>query len=397
MKEPLKEQWALDPSIVFLNHGSFGATPRVVLELQSALRARMEKNPMQFFVRDLEGLLDEARAALGAFVRAAPEDLAFVPNATTGVNAVVRSLRLEAGDELLTTDHEYNACKNVLEFAAERAGARVVVAKVPFPLAREDEVVDAIAAAVTPRTRLLLVDHVTSPTGLVFPIERVAAAVGARGVEVLVDGAHAPGMVDLSLERLAPHVAYYTANCHKWLCTPKGAAFLWVRKDKQPGVRPHVVSHGQNVPRTDRSRFNLEFDWPGTFDPTPVLCIAASIDFLSKLAPDWRARNRALALEARALLCEALGVPAAAPESMIGSLASVPLPDGEVRPFDPRWGDELQRLLFEEHAIEVPIFAWPAPGKRVLRVSAQLYNTRKDYEHLAAVLPGLCTATSKNR
>jgi isopenicillin-N epimerase len=392
----MKEHFVLDPSIVFLNHGSFGATPRVVLERQSELRARMERNPMQLFLRDLERLLDETRRALGAFVSASPEDLVFVPNATTGVNAVLRSLRIEPGDELLTTDHEYNACKNALDFVAARAGAKVVVAKVPFPLASEDEVVDAIAAAATPRTRLLLVDHVTSPTGLVFPVERIAAAMSARGIDVLVDGAHAPGMVDLSFERLAPHVAYYTANCHKWLCTPKGAAFLWVRRDKQPSVRPHVISHGANVPRTDRSRFLLEFDWAGTIDPTAILCIGPSIDFLVKLAPDFRARNRALALEARAILCEALGIPAPAPESMIGSLAAVPLPDppapalradgGEVRPFNPLYGDLLQDVLFRRHAIEVPVFPWPAPPKRMLRVSAQLYNTHKEYELLAAVL-----------
>ena len=385
----MKELWTLDPSIVFLNHGSFGATPKRVQELQGELRARMERNPMQFFLRDLEGLLDETRAGLGAFVAAAPEDLVFVPNATTGVNAVLRSLRFEPGDELLTTDQEYNACKNVLDFAAARDGARVVVAKVPFPLASEDEVVAAIEAAVTPRTRLLLVDHVTSPTGLVFPIEKIAASVAARGIEVLVDGAHAPGMVDLSLERLAPHVAYYTANCHKWLCTPKGAAFLWVRRDKQPKIRPHVISHGANVARADRSRYLVEFDWVGTVDPTAALCIPASIDFLEMAAPDFRQRNRALALAARGILCDALGVPPPAPDAMIGSLAAVPLPDGAAAASSPLAIDPLQAKLFEEHRIEVPVVAWPAPPKRLVRVSAQLYNTREQYELLARALGAL--------
>ncbi|HEY1955816.1 MAG TPA: aminotransferase class V-fold PLP-dependent enzyme [Polyangiaceae bacterium] len=385
----MKEHWSIDPSIVFLNHGSFGATPRSVQALQSDLRARIERNPMQFFLRDLEGMLDETRAALGAFVSASPNDLVFVPNATTGVNAVLRSLRFEPGDELLTTDHEYNACKNVLEFAAARDGARVVVAKVPFPLASEDEVVSAIAAATTARTRILLVDHVTSPTGLVFPIARIAAAMAERGVEVLVDGAHAPGMIDLSIASLAPHVSYYTANCHKWLCTPKGAAFLWVRKDKQAKIRPHVISHGANTARADRSRFVLEFDWPGTTDPTPALCIPASIDFLRGLAPDFRARNRALALEARKILCDALGVPLPAPESMIGSLAAVPLPDGSASARDALAMDPLQAALFEKHRIEVPITTWPAPPKRLVRISAQLYNTRNEYELLARALGAL--------
>lgn len=373
----MKAHWTIDPSVVFLNHGSFGAAPRVVQEAQTTLRERMERNSMKFFLRDLECLLDESRKALGAFVAATPTDLAFVPNATTGVNAVLRSRRFTADDELLTTDHEYQACKNALDFVAEREGARVVVAKIPFPLAHEDEVVAAITAKITERTRLLLVDHVTSSTGLVLPIAKIAAAASARGVDVLVDGAHAPGMVDLSLEALAPHVAYYTANCHKWLCAPKGAAFLWVRKDKQNEVRPLAISHGATSPRTDRTRYMLEFDWVGTIDPTPALCIAKSIEFLRGLDPKFRDTNRALALEARNILCDALRIAAPAPDSMIGALASVPIADGDFF--------ALQDALASKN-IEVPIFPWPAPPKRLLRVSAQLYNTRDQYEHLARVL-----------
>jgi isopenicillin-N epimerase len=375
---PLHAHFALDPELVFLNHGSFGATPRVVLDAQSVLRERMEKNPMQFFLRDMECLLDEVRRSLGRFIGARPDDLVFVPNATTGVNAVLRSLRFGPGDELLVTDHEYNACRNVLDFAATSHGATVVVAQVPFPLSSEDAVVEAIASKVTARTRLLLVDHVTSPTGLVFPLARIVKEVAARGVEVLVDGAHAPGMVALSLEALAPHISYYTANCHKWLCAPKGAAFLWVRADRQASVRPHVISHGANSPRSDRARYLLEFDWTGTIDPTAILCIGKCIEFLEGLDPSWRDKNRALALEARGILCEALGVPPPAPESMIGSLAAVPLPDGDAL--------GLQDRLFRDHRIEVPIFAWPAPPKRVVRVSAQLYNTRAEYALLAKAL-----------
>ena len=379
--------WDLDPKVVHLNHGSFGAAPKRVLAVQSELRARMERNAMRFFLSDLEGLLDETRRALGAFVRAEPHDIVFVPNATTGVNSVLRSLEFRAGDELLTTDHEYNACKNVLDYAAAKAGATVVVAKVPFPLTSEDQVVEAIVRATTPRTKLLLVDHVTSPTGLVFPVARIAKEMAARGVQVLVDGAHAPGMLDLSLEALSPHVSFYTANLHKWLCSPKGAAFLWVRRDRQNEIRPHVISHGANVPRKDRSRFVLEFDWPGTVDFTPALCIPASIAFLRDVCPDWRERNRALALEARKILCDALSIAPPAPESMIGSLAAVPISDAsKVHPFNLAFNDPLQEELFREHGFEVPIFSWPAPPKRVLRVSAQLYNTRDEYVRLAAAL-----------
>jgi isopenicillin-N epimerase len=382
--------WTLDPSITFLNHGSFGACPRAVMAEQDRWRAQMEAEPVRFFVRELEPLLDGARAQLAAFLGADPDDLAFVPNATAGVNAVVRSLALEPGDELLTTDHAYNACKNVLDYAAERAGARVVVAHVPLPT-DEDSVVAAVLASCGRRTRLALVDHVTSPTGIVFPAARLVAALGERGIDTLVDGAHAPGM--LSLDVTAIGAAYYTGNCHKWICAPKGAGFLHVRRDRQAQVRPTVISHGANSPRRDRSRFRVEFDWMGTLDPTPFLAIPAALRHLASLVeggwPAVMAHNRALALEARRILRDALDAPALCPEAMIGSLAAVALPDGASTSAPALYGDPLQDALLERHRIEVPIVPWPAPPKRLVRVSAQLYNRREEYEQLAAALVAL--------
>ncbi len=399
----------LDPSVVFLNHGSFGACPRAVLEHQAALRARMEREPIRFLVQELEGLLDEARVRLAAFVGAAPADLAFVTNATSGVNAVLGSLRLEPGDELLTTDHGYNACNNALAVAAERSGARRVVARVPFPIAAPEQVVEALLAAASPRTRLVLVDHVTSPTGLVFPVERIVAAMAERGIDTLVDGAHAPGMVPLALDRIG--AAYYTGNCHKWPCAPKGAAFLHVRADRQAQVRPTVISHGANSTRGDRSRFLQEFDWPGTTDPTAVLSIPAALEFMAGVSaggwPALMAENRALAIAGRGLLLDALGVAAPAPASMLGSLATVPLPSppgappllppGRALELDP-----VQRRLIERHRIQVPIMAgaWhdgadgshapeaspPSERRRVLRISAQVYNHIEQYRYLASAI-----------
>ena len=389
MPSSLARLWTLDPAVTFLNHGSFGACPRPVLELQQRLRERLERQPVQFLGRDLEALLDDARRVLAAFLGAEPEGLVFVTNATTAVNAVLRSLALAPGDQLLVTDHAYNACRNALDFVAAAARAEVVVVPVPFPLASADAVVEAVLARATPRTRLALLDHVTSPTGFVLPIERLVRELAGRGVDTLVDGAHAPGMLPLDLGALG--AAYYAGNCHKWLCAPKGAGFLHVRRDRRGGVRPGVISHGANNPRTDRSRFLLEFDWTGSHDPTAYLCVPEAIRFLGGLLPggwpELMARNHALALEARRVLCEALGVAPPCPEEMIGSLATVPLPGGSAAPLrSPLDPDPLCDALLARFGIEVPIFPWPAPPKRVVRVSCQLYNAREDYERLAAAL-----------
>jgi len=389
MPSDLARFWTLDSAVAFLNHGSFGACPRPVLEAQQRLRERLERQPVRFFVRDLESLLDDARSALAAFLGADPEGLVFVTNATTAVNAVLRSLALAPGDQLLVTDHAYNACRNALDFVAAAAGARVVVVPVPFPLASADAVVEAVLAQVTPHTRLALLDHVTSPTGLVLPIERLVRALAARGIDTLVDGAHAPGMLPLDLRALG--AAYYAGNCHKWLCAPKGAGFLHVRRERQGGVRPVVISHGANSPRTDRSRLLLEFDWTGSHDPTAYLCVPEAIRFLGGLLPggwpELMARNRQLALEARRILCDALDAMPPAPEEMVGALAAVPLPDGADAPLrSPLYVDPLQDVLLERYRIEVPIVPWPAPPKRLVRVSCQAYNARDDYERLATAL-----------
>lgn len=385
--------WPLDPAITFLNHGSFGSCPLAVLEHQTELRRRLEREPITFLVRDLEPLLDEARAALAVFVGAAADDLVLIPNATSGVNAVMRSLDFKPGDELLVTDHEYNACRNVADFVAERTGAKVVAARVPFPLKSADEVVAAVLAAVTPRTKLLLIDHVTSQTGMILPVAEIVRRLAKQGIDTLIDGAHGPGMIPLDLKALG--AAYYTGNCHKWICAPKGAAFLHVRRDRQSSIRPLVISHGANSPRTDRSRFQIEFGWMGTADPTAGLSIPKALEYLASLVPGgWPAimkRNRELALAGREVLCQTLGIEKPCPDEMIGSLASVPIPDA---PFgapskSPLYLDPWQDELMARHRIEVPVIPWPAPPKRLLRISAQLYNSLPQYELLAKALQQL--------
>ena len=401
----LKSLWSLDPAVTFLNHGSFGACPRVVLDAQQRHRAEMEREPVRFFTRIAPPLFDAARQALARLLGADERDLVFVTNATAGVNAVLRSLRWQTGDELLVTDHAYNACRNVVDYVAKREGVAVNVCHLKFPVASADECIDAIVGAATPLTRLAMIDHVTSATGLVLPIEAITRQLQSRGIDVLVDGAHAPGQVELNLDQL--NAAYYTGNCHKWLCAPKGAGFLHVREDRQAGIVPPVISHGFNSARAGRSRLHDLFDWTGTLDVSPMLCVEDAIEFVSTLLPAGghggaapglsalMAHNRQLALTGRRILCEALQVAPPVPEEMVGSLAAGELPaDPHPQPqldftTSPTPQHMLQSRLMREHQIEVPAFYFPKHPRRLLRISAQVYNETSEYEKLAAALVGL--------
>ncbi len=402
MPSPFASHWTLEPGLDFLNHGSFGATPREVLADQQAWRQQMETEPVRFFGREAEGALDAARGALAEFVGADADDLAFVPNATTGVNTVLRSLALKPGDELLTTDHEYNAVRNAMDAVATAASARVVTVPIAYPGTTPEAVVAALLERVTPRTRLAVLDHVTSATALVLPVREVAAALAAHGIDTLIDGAHAPGMLPLAIEQLG--AAYYAGNLHKWVCAPKGAAFLWVRRDRQAGVRPLVISHGANAPRTDRTRFRLEFDWTGTADLTAYLAVPAALRFSAALLPGgWgalRGRNHDLALAGRDLLCTALGTPTPVSDVMIGSMASVPLPQvttpGSVQGVD-LYADPVHAALVE-HGFQVMVTPWPqrpdgGPWRRLVRISAAAYNDLEQFRRLASVLPKIVATT----
>ncbi len=289
-----------------------------------------------------------------------------------------------------------------MDAVAQAAQARVVTVPIPFPGTDPDAVVAAVLAHATPRTRLAVIDHVTSATALVLPMERIIAGLAQRGIDTLVDGAHAPGMLALSLERLG--AAYYTGNLHKWVCAPKGTAFLWVRRDRQSGVRPLVVSHGANSPRTDRSRFRLEFDWTGTTDVTGFLAVPTALRFGDELLDGgWdalRARNHALVLEARDRLCSALAVEPPAPDGMLGSMAAVPLPlvdaPGAVQGVD-LYADPVHAALIEA-GVQVMVTPWPqrpsaGAWRRLIRVSAAAYNDAAQFTRLAEILPAIVAAT----
>ena len=392
--EPLSpDAWSLDPDVVFLNHGSFGACPAPVRQAQDRWRARLEAEPVRFFTRELEPALDAARAQVAAFVGAAPEDFAFVRNATAGCNAVLRSLDLAPGDEIVVTQHGYPAVTHAARHVCERAGARLVTAQVPFPLVGPAAVQSAMRDALSTRTQLVLVDWITSPTALVLPVADIVRECAARGIDVLVDAAHAAGMVDVDCGSLG--AAYVTGNLHKWVCAPKGAAFLVVRRDRQAGLQPAVLGHGLASRRAAaglRSAFHDAFDWCGTDDPTPWLAVPQALEFLGTLLPGgWpalRARNRELALAARRLLGTRLGVEEPAPASMVGCMAAVPLPPGgpPAAPSGPLYVAPLQGPLYDVHRIQVPIVPFPAPPARLVRVSAQAYNGFADYARLADAL-----------
>ncbi|OFW65936.1 MAG: hypothetical protein A2Z12_07905 [Actinobacteria bacterium RBG_16_68_21] len=382
-----RDRWDLDPATTFLNHGSFGATPRQVLEYQTQLRSLMEANPVRFVAVEYRPLLAAAIVRAAGFVGADPDGFAFVANATTGVNTALRSADLDPGDEILVTDHEYEACILAAEFVARRRGASVAIVPIPSTVVDPGQVVEAILSSVTPSTRLAILDHVTSATALVLPIAEIAAALADRGVATIVDGAHAPGMIDLDVAAIG--AAVYAGNWHKWVCAPKGAGFLWVTPAWRDRVRPLVISHGAG--REEGEQFRAMFDWTGTADPTPQLSVSAAIDAVGGMMeggwPAVRERNRAVALEMRRRLIDALGLVPTGPESMVGSMAAfvAPAPWLSGSPAEAATGLIL-RLL--EQGITVGASARRGSPDVFLRVSAHLHTEADDVGPLIEALRG---------
>lgn len=374
--------WQLDPSTTYLNHGSFGAVPLPVLEEQRRWRHRMETNPQQFFTREVTDALVEARAEIAGFFGLTGEDLALVRNATTGVNTVLSCAGLRVGDEVLLTEHGYGAVRIAAERACAVAGARVVQAAVPLD-ASDDDVVERVLAAVTPRTRLAVLDQVTSATARVMPLARLVPALQARGVVVCVDGAHAPGMLDVDLARLAPD--YWTGNLHKWAWSPRGTAVLYAAPARRAGLRPLVASWN------DALGFPQAFDRTGTDDVTAWLAAPAALRLLTRLGPDRvREHNRRLVEQGRATVTAALDglVPDGVPRPPLAdgeparstlSMAVLPLPPGVAE--DEADAERWKRHIAEHAAAEVAVTSFRGQG--LLRLSAQVYNCPDDYARLA--------------
>lgn len=379
----LRTLFLLDPTITFLNHGSFGATPRPVFDAYQAWQRRLEAQPVQFVVGDLPGYFAYARQRLAEYLHAPANDLVYVPNATFGVNVVARSLKLSPGDEILTSDHEYGACDNAWEFACRQHGARYVRQPIPLPVSSAEQVAAQFWQGVTPRTKVIFLSHISSPTAVRLPVEAICARARAAGILTLIDGAHAPGQIELDLPAIGAD--FYTGNCHKWLMSAKGAGFLYAHPAVQPLVEPLIVSWGYG-PNRDFS-FGSDFldylQWWGTKDPAAALSVPAALDFME--AYGWtavRQQCQQLATETLARIGQLTGLPSIyAPDSDLFApqMFAAPLP-----PVDAK---QLKRRLYDDYQVEVPIVTWN--GRVFVRVSIQGYNTHADADALLAALGDL--------
>jgi isopenicillin-N epimerase len=385
----LAQQFLLDPDVLFLNHGSFGACPRPVFEDYQRWQLKLERQPVAFLDsrRGLKANLHVAREALAKELNTAPDNIAQVSNATTGLNVVIQSLPLKPGDEILTTNHEYNALEKTWTYVARKTGAKVVVVKVPLPLTSAEAFHDTVAAGFTDRTKVLFLSHITSPTALLFPIESLIADARARGVWSVIDGAHTPGHIPLDLDALGAD--FYSGNCHKWMMSPKGSAFVYCRPEWQSMIDPLVISHGWTADNKEpgvlgpfgNAPFVDEVEMQGTRDPSAWLAVPAALEF--RRTHDWwevSADCTRLAQETAARLQELTGLPAlSSPEFCAPQMVAMPIPACEPLAIH----DE----LLSKYGIEIPVFEWQ--GHYIARLSCQGYNTRAQMDVLIGALTDL--------
>lgn len=374
------EHWGIDPTSTFLNHGSFGACPTPVLQRQNELRLQLESNPLRFMLDEAPDLLKQSKETLAGLLNTPDDDLVFVQSATAGVNAVLRSIDLKPGDEILVLDQTYRACRNIVDYVCKRTGAVPVVATIRWPGSTEDQVVESVLSKATDRTAVALIDHINSSTGMLMPIQRMVASLNSLGIDVLIDGAHALGQVEVDLSELAP--AYYVTNCHKWLCGPKAAAVLYVRPDRQGRIEPAIISHGSRDQKDGRyGSFQERFAWQGTADPTPAICAGAAARFLDSLMPGGLPalieRNHEMAVGARDLLCKAWSVPKPCPDQMIAAMASMPVCKGyeECDASDEAKAHrEFVQALRLTNRIECQALPFGMPPVLHIRLSCHAYN-----------------------
>lgn len=370
----MRAQFLLDPDVIFLNHGSFGACPRPVFETYQAWQRELERQPVAFLGRRVDALLGEARQHLAAYLGASADDLVFVPNATIGLNAVARSLDLQPGDEILTTDHEYGAMTILWREIAQQRGARLVIQPLALPLSDPEAVAEAFWQGVTERTRVIFMSHITSSTALILPVESICRRAREAGLLTVVDSAHVPGQLALDVNALNADIV--AGNLHKWLCAPKGAGFLWVHPAQQRWVHPLAYSWGFR----EDAAFVTWHQWQGTRDVAAYLSVPAAIDFQRQ--HDWdavRQRCHALALTALHRLAALTGLAPIAHDRFYGQMIAAPLPEGD----HVAW----QARLYGAHRVEVPFTA--QGGRGFVRVSVQGYNTPADIEHLLEAMASI--------
>jgi len=385
--EPYSQHWSLLQDVTYLNHGSFGPSPKVVQSARQEWSQLLEREPMDFFVRQMEGLLEQAADRLGRFIGAAGDNLIFVDNATAAMNIVAASIELKPNDQVLFTDHEYGAVLRLWRRVCRQAGAEIVVQPLPDPLVSEDEIVETLMGGVTDHTRLIVTSHITSPTAVILPVEKICRAARDQGVPVCVDGPHAVAMIPLDLKSIG--CDYYTASCHKWLSAPFGSGFLYVADRRKQSIQPAVVSWGGSLGGLPAD-WKDEFNWIGTRDPAGYLAVPAAIEFLESVGLNhFRASTHELARDARLRIAALTGLEPLVPDESrwYGSMVTLPLP--EEQSADKQKSriplqDPLQAKLWEQHRIEVPIMHWK--GRRLIRVSCHLYNTTADIDRLCAAL-----------
>jgi len=376
----LKRHFLLDPTVTFLNHGSFGATPKPVFAAYQDWQRRLERQPVLFLGREIDGLLRQSRQALGEYLDAAADDLVYIPNATHGVNIVARSLALQPGDEILTTDHEYGACDYNWEFVCKKTGATYIHQPIPLPVQSEDEIIEQFWQGVTLRTKVIYLSHITSPTALRLPVEQICQRARQAGIWTLVDGAHAPGQIPLDLKAVGAD--FYTGNCHKWLLSPKGAAFLYARREAQPLIEPLIVSWGYHATAetTSGSQFIDYLQWTGTRDPAAALSVPSAIQFMRD--HNWdkvRRECHALLRQAVERICALTDMPPLYPldSDFYSQMAIAPLPlSADLT--------SLKSRLYDEYQVEVPLIQWQ--DRKFVRISIQGYNTPSDVDALLEAL-----------
>ena len=374
----LKDQFFLDPDITFLNHGSFGACAKPVYEDLLNWQLQMEREPVKFFEDTIFDALKKSRQVLGNYINCPADDLVYFPNPTTAINAAARSLKLEPGDEVLSTNHIYGALDRTWKYICNKNEAEFVKADIPFPIQSKDEFLNSFFAAVTSKTRVIFLSHITSMTAMIFPVEEVVEFARENNILSIIDGAHVPGHIPLNINTLNPDI--YTGACHKWMCSPKGTSFLYVKKELQENIHPLVVSWGWESENPSDSQFLDWHEWQGTRDMSAFLTIPEAVKFMDD--NDWpnvSRKCRKMVIQTRNQLLNYLNISPPCPDDWLGQMASIPMPFNDAF--------EIKNALLNKYHIQVPIFTWE--GKVYLRYSIQAYNSESDLEKLLSAIKEL--------